>query len=233
MKYLGPLKINKIHNMDCVKGLKLIPNDSIDFIITDPPFNVSLNYDIINDNISNEEYSNWCYEWIVELYRVLKPRHYCVIFTGDKKLYYVFKAIMRTPFKFHHFLKWNKPNNQRALPGTVFFGRTELAFILSKGKPNTKLIHRKTLYSDTIVHKNTTPRDKDAVSHPARRPHKLYEQIIGGLLNQKGVVLDPFMGSGTTMIACNNLNKDFIGFEISKKYIDISYERYQKMRKLL
>lgn len=232
IKEVNGLEINKIHLGDCTKLLKEVKSESIEFIITDPPFNVNLKYDNEfndNDNLNDDVYSNWCLLWINELYRVLQKGRYAVIFTGDKKLFYVMKAIYKTPFLFHHFLKWYKPNCQRSLSGTVFFNRTELAFILSKEKPNINLIDRKTLYQDTLIYKNTTSNDKyNVVEHKARRPIELYKQIIKGF--NGNLILDCFMGTGTTAIASKQLQKNFIGIEIDIKSVNIANKRLQQQQ---
>ncbi len=217
----------KIVHGDCVEKLRDIQSDSVDFILTDLPFNVNLNYNSIDDNLPDEEYSKWCEKWLVELYRILKDNHYCIIFTGDSKLYWVMKAIYNGNFIYHHFIKWRKDNCQRALSGTVFFNRVELAFLLSKGKPDTKLINRKILYQDTIRVKNTTNNDKDAVDHPARRPVELYTQLIEGFTKEGDLVIDPFSGSGSSAIAAYQTGRDYIGIEIDKKYIDIINKRLE------
>ena len=221
---LKEMETNKIYQMDCLEGLKELESNSIDLILTDPPYNVNLKYIEIEDDMDDVDYSEWCYKWLSELYRVLQEGRYAIIFTGDKKLFYVMKAIYRTPFLFHHFLKWNKPLCQRGLSGTVLFCRTELAFVLSKGKPNIKKINRRTLYADTLTYNNTSNNDKfNAVNHNARRPIGLYRQIIKGFGGTK--VLDCFMGSGTTAVACKQLGVDFIGIELSKEYVDICNKR--------
>ena len=222
------LEINQIHNMDCIEGLKLMPDDSVDFILTDPPFNVGLDYSDIDDNIPDEEYSEWCFKWISQLYRIIKEGSYVLIFTGDKKLHYVMKAIYKTDFTFHHFLKWHKPATKRVLSGTVFFYMTELAFILTKGKANIKKINRKKLYSDTLIvpSKNRNQLlDGFLVPHPATRPTKLYRKIVEGFSKKEDLVLDCFMGSGTTAVVCKQLNRNFIGFEISKEYVELAQKR--------
>ena len=217
------METNKIYNQDCVKGIKnIIPNNSIDFVLTDPPFNVGIDYHGTDDNLDDEKYSNWCLLWINQLYRVLKDGKYCIIFTGDKKLYYVQKAINKSDFQFHHYLKWHKPTGQRGLSGTVLFYRTELAFVLSKGKPNIKNINRKDLYSDTLIYNNVRPNDKyGSCEHNCRRPVPLYRQIIKGFTKKDDVVLDCFLGSGTTAISCKQISRKYIGFEINEKYIKI------------
>lgn len=221
--------INRIICEDCIEATKRIPDAVVDFVITDPPFNVGLDYKSIDDDIPNEDYSIWCSKWIKELYRVLKPNHYCIVFSGDKKLYWLQKAVMESGFIFHHYLKWHKPTCQRALAGTVFFGRTELALVLSKEKPSLELINRKELYQDTITCDNTTPNQNDSVDHPARRPIKLYLKIIKGFTKENDLVLDCFLGSGTTAIACKTLNRNFIGIEIDPEYCKIAEDRLKNV----
>lgn len=229
------LEVNKVYNLDCINGLKQLDDNCIDFILTDPPFNVDVDYGkSYNDNGMDIEYYHWCYSWMKELYRVLKDGSYGIIFTGDKKLFYIFRAVMDSGLLFHHFLKWNKPHGQRALSGTVFFNRTELAFVVSKGKPNTKKINRKVVYADTIVCKNTTPNDKfGTVDHNCRRPVDLYRRIIKGFTDKEEIVLDCFMGSGTTAMACKQCHRGFIGFEINPDYVEISDDRIKSVPKSL
>ena len=217
-------------NGDCLEEMKKIPDNSIDLILTDPPFNVGLDYSKTTlsgvDNWDNEDYSKWCGDWLKSLYRASKQGSFAIVFTGDKNLYYIFQAVMSSGYTYHHILKWHKPNCQRALSGTVFFNRTELAFILSKGKPEQSRINRKELYSDTIIFNNQSVSDGD-VGHPARRPISLYETIIKGFTNKNNIVLDPFLGSGTTAIACEKLQRKWIGIEISKEYCELTRKRIE------
>jgi site-specific DNA-methyltransferase (adenine-specific) len=222
------MELNKIYNIDCVEGMKQMEDNSVDLILTDPPYNVNLKYSNVDDNIDDEKYSEWCFKWISELYRIIKPGNYVIVFTGDKKIYYVMKSIYKTGFIFHHFLKWYKPQGQRSLPGTVFFNRVELAFILTKGKSNIKKINRKIMYSDIIINPESNinqSQDGFLFYHPASRPNKLYRKIVQGFSNENDIVLDCFMGSGTTAVVCKQLNRKYIGFEISPQYIDICNKR--------
>lgn len=217
--------VDRVHCSDCVAFLKDTPDNSVDFVLTDPPFNVGLVYKGFDDAYQDEQYSQWCREWLSELYRILKDRHYAIIFTGDKKLFYVHKAIMESGLSYHHMLKWHKPGCQRALSGTVVFNRVELAFVCSKNKPDINLIHKKVIYQDYIKCRNTTPNQRGSVDHNARRPIELYEIIIKGFTNENDVVIDPFLGSGTTAIACTHLNRRFIGIELSPESCVISENR--------
>ena len=208
--------------------MKQIPDNSIDLVLTDPPFNVNIDYEEHQDNMDDNDYCIWCAEWIGLIYNKMKEGSFAIIFTGDKKVYQIHKAIEEyTSFTFHHFLKWNKPNSHRALSGTVFFYKTEIAFVLSKGKSDIKRINRKHMHSDTIIQNSVTPLDADW-THPCARPVELYSKIIRGFTNEGDTVLDPFMGSGTTAVACKQLQRNFIGFEISQKYVDIANKRLQQ-----
>ena len=221
-------QLNKIHCMDCVIGLEELEPESVDFILTDPPFNVGVDYHGTDDSMSDDEYFRWCSKWINALYEPLKVGRYAIIFSGDKKLYHMHKAVTDSSFTFHHFLKWNKPNGQRALSGTVFFYRTELAFVLSKGKPNTKCINRKVIYSDTLTHSNTSPNEFNSSIHNCRRPIPLYAQLINGFTQPNEVVLDCFMGSGTTAVASKQTNRNFIGYEINPDYVEAINRRLEQ-----
>ena len=67
------LELNKIHNMDCIEGMKLLPENSVDLVCTSPPYNVNIQYDAYKDNKTMDEYFEWTKNWLSEVYRVLKP----------------------------------------------------------------------------------------------------------------------------------------------------------------
>ena len=220
------LEINRIYQGDCVEIMKDIDDNSIDFINTDPPFNVGLKYESkIDDNLSSEQYYKWCKSWGVHLYRVLKPRHYAVVASSQINLMALQKAMIDSGFTFHHFLEWLKPNCQKVFTGTVLFNRIELLLVLSKGKPDIKLINRKVLYQDVLQYPNEVPVPGGDANHPARRPVALYKQIIAGFTKPGDLVLDCFLGSGTTAIACKELNRNYIGIELSEIYCKMAKDR--------
>lgn len=67
------LELNKIHNMDCIEGMKLLPENCIDLVCSSPPYNVGIDYDLYKDDKSMDEYFKWSKDWLTEIYRVLKP----------------------------------------------------------------------------------------------------------------------------------------------------------------
>ena len=66
------IEINKIHNLDCIKGMKQIKDNSIDLIVTSPPYNIGIDYDVYSDYMEWEQYLEWCKQWLSECYRILK-----------------------------------------------------------------------------------------------------------------------------------------------------------------
>ena len=266
------LEINKIYNMDCLEGMKLLPDECIDLTVTSPP------YDNLRD-YNNEVTWNFekFQEIAKELFRITKPGGVVVWVVGDatingsetgtsfrQALY--FKEI---GFNLHDTMIYQKdscpfPETNRYYPAF------EYMFVLSKGKPKTvNLIADKpnkrygekitgtgrnsdgTLKPHTAV-KNKTNRtvkkfgvrtnvwlyrvgkwkitkDKYAYKHPAMFPEQLAEDHIISWSNPGDIVLDPFLGSGTTAKMALLKNRNFIGFEISKEYCEIAEQRISQI----
>lgn len=228
--YLNMLKIipNTIYNDDCLNILKIIPDNSIDFVITDPPFNVKLKYNTIKDDMSDENYRDWCIKWISEFKRIIKQGHVIIIFTGDAKSYWVFDAIYKSEIVFNHWIKWIKMNSQGNLPGTAFLNKVELAFLCSNGKLDKKIINRKEFNADYIIQNNMNINSKGSWNHIAQRPVELYGTLIKGFTKPGDIVLDPFMGSGTTAEACILTDRQYIGIEIDKIYYEKILKRIKE-----
>ena len=214
---------------DCIEVMNRMPDECIDLVVTDPPFNVGIDYGYTtDDDVNDDEYSNWIYDRLIEMKRIVKKGHPVIMFSGDKKIHSIMDAVEKSGLQFHHFIKWNKPGCQRALSGFVLFNRTELAFLLTKGKPEQQILNRKELYSDTLIYKNTSSRggdDINAVDHPCRRPSMLYLHLIKGFTNEGDIVFDPFLGSGTTILSSIIGGRIGLGCEINPDYEEIIRNR--------
>jgi DNA modification methylase len=253
------LEINKIYNMDCLEGMKLLPNECIDLTVTSPPY----------DNLRTYKGFTWDFEGIAkELYRVTKQGGVVVWVVGDatikgsetgtsfKQALY-FKEI---GFNLHDTMIYQK-NNPMPLQHNRYQPCFEYMFILSKGEPNTfNPIMENTVnpsgkltitqrekdgsknhgsgYGDKRnskryrhnvwkynVGKNQTTKDSVAFEHPAIFPEQLAQDHILSWSNEGDVVLDPFMGSGTTAKMALLNNRHFIGFELSEEYCKIAEKR--------
>jgi DNA modification methylase len=246
------LELNKIYNMDCMKGMKLLDDNSIDLTVTSPPY----------DNLRTYNGFSWDFEGIAkELYRVTKDGGVVVWIVGDatikgsetgtsfrQALY--FKEI---GFNLHDTMIYEKlnpmPKNDKRYEPAF-----EYMFIFTKGKIKTfnpilvpcKYAGKKTSGTQYTANgelkkkwgsgkpvKKTKVKSNiwayhvgnGRVGHPAIFPEALAQDHILSWSNEGDLVLDPFIGSGTTAKMAKLNNRNYIGFEISKDYCEIAEKR--------
>ena len=159
------------------------------------------------------------YEYMSELYRVLKEDSHCYIWINDKNLSDLQVEAEKVGFRLHNILVWKKNN---CTPNRWYMKNCEFILFLHKGK--SVPIHN---LGDTQLYECININGRDKV-HPTQKPIEYIERLILNSSNENGTVLDPFMGSGTTGLACIQTNRKFIGFEISEEYFNIAKERLEK-----
>lgn len=224
------IEINKIYNMDCLEGMKSIPDNSIDLIVTDPPYKTTSRGSsggtggILKEEINkrgkvfkhNDIEFN---EWLPELYRVLKDTGHAYIMSNNKNLKDMLIEIENVGFNIYKTLIWAKNS-----PITNMYYMDSHEYIIFCRKGKAKRINNCGTKSVLNV---DNPRNK---VHPTEKPVELMEILINNSSQEGELVLDPFMGSGTTAIACINNNRNYIGFELDKQYYDIANVRICKAR---
>lgn len=213
---------------DCLEKMKDIPDKSIDMIFTDPPYRVisggnakGLSYkhkgSITEKNdgkifrFNNIKIS----DYIGELYRVLKDNTHCYIMTNVLNLYEMMTEANRVGFKFHNLLVWEKQN---CTPSRWYMKNAEYILFFRKGiaKPINDM------GSKTIVQFVNPQGNK---LHPTEKPAELCKFYVSNSSLEGDIVFDPFMGSGSTGVACVNTNRDFIGIEKDEDYFLIAKQR--------
>jgi site-specific DNA-methyltransferase (adenine-specific) len=240
------MEIDNIYNIDCIRGLNCLQDNSIDLIVTSPPYNCGIDYDSWNDAMAWSDYSDWCENWLEECYRVLKDDgRICVnvLFDmGNTRIgryspYAEFYHIMRDiGFNHHGVAMWTDNHRVKYTawgswmsPSAPYIYCPYEAIIiayknswkkLSKGEAT--ISKEEFIESCTGIWKLSTENNKNYV---AAFPVTLPERCIN-LLTWKGdTVLDPFMGSGTTAVAAIRTDRHFIGFELSPNYYETAIER--------
>ena len=250
--------LNKIHNMDCVEGMKLLPDNSVDLTITSPPY----------DDLRTYNGFSWNFEQTAqELYRVTKTGGVVVWIVNDKTdkgdetgtsfrqaLYF-----KECGFNLHDTMIWFKPNAFNFGSNNCYKQSFEYMFVFSKGKPKSiNLIKDVKAKSAGRVLKGARKHEdgsRDTVpdfvcsdykkrynvwainvasntsGHPAVFPEMLVRDHILSWSNEGDTVLDPFMGSGTTGVVSKRLTRNYIGFELSKEYCEIAEERIRLCQK--
>ena len=208
--------IFKIICGDCKDLIRKIPDKSIDAIITDPPYGLSKK-DILNDSDLSTFYAI-----LPECHRVLKKDSFFITFFSTKYLPELFK---QNPFTyFWQFVLYCPEGSVRSPIG---FTKYMSCFVFKKGNP--KLVKWKTdIFKDTPG-KMVEP-DEGFIDHPTPKPKHFIKEIMDMTTLENDLILDPFIGSGSTAVASKQLNRKFIGFEIQEKYCSLANKRLIKIK---
>ena len=219
------MRLNYIDNCDCLEGMKAIPDGSVDLIVTDPPYliNYATNYrkDKTHDfcsTIANDNNPELIRDCLLECYRVLKPDAAAYVFCSAKTLD-VFKSFaVEAGFTVKNTIVWVK-NNWTARDLKAQYGQQyEPLLLLNKGRA---IIRGKRL-TDVWTFDRVAGK---AQVHQNQKPVELIIQCIEKHSDTGDIVLDPFMGSGTTAVACIRTGRNYIGFELNEEYHAICHQR--------
>jgi site-specific DNA-methyltransferase (adenine-specific) len=208
------IQTNIIYNMDCIEGLKDIPDQSVDCVITDPPYGLNWRGHLCTSGklkpIINDDSFLLPMD---ELWRVLKP-------TGCMFIFYSHKI----PFndsRIKNIIIWVK---NLASQGDLFgdFGNQyePIAFI-----PKSEFKIKSKRYTNIWQFDRVSP---DKLVHPTQKPLRLIERMVESATNKGDIVLDCFAGSGTTALACKNLSRRYICYEIDKDYCNLIESRLKQ-----
>lgn len=238
------LPLDQIICGDAIEIMKKIPDNSVDITFADPPFNLNKKYSNYKDKKDEEEYIKWCEQWLTEMVRITKPTGSILVHNIPKWLVYYANHLNKIAF-FKHWIAWDSmsiPLGKTLLPahyGILFYTKSQKGFKFNELRsPHKKCPHCNemikdyggkksqinplgTLLSDvwTDVHRIRHKNRRDA--HPCQLPEPLLERLILMVTNENDIVLDPFIGAGTTATAAKRLGRHFIGIDIDPKYKSI------------
>jgi DNA modification methylase len=210
--------INRIIYGDAMRILKRLPSCSVDLVVTDPPYGDNTAYGWRRKRIFGNEHPLVALAALSECYRLLKKNASAYMFCGARHLPFLMAFFSGyTRFKVRDVLVWNKLTMGL---GYAFRKQYECILVLEKGKPryrNTKMLN---LLSYRKVRTD---------EHPHVKPLPLIKSLIEHSSDPGDVVLDPFLGSGTTALAARQLGRRFIGVEIDWRYCRIASEKLRSM----
>lgn len=246
------LEFNRIYNMDCMEGMKSIPENSIDLVITDPPFAIEFKAKRSNyhrtqsrvlegyNEIPKEKYYEFTVNWMKECYRLLKESGSMYVFSGWNNLKDILNAIDTVGFTTVNHIIWKYQF------GVV----TERKYVTShyhclyvcKNDEERKFFPFVRYGKDekTSDGRSLHYEDKEDVWYikreywtgdqktPTKLPAELVRKIILYSSEKGDVVLDPFLGSGQVAVVSKMLDRQYIGFEIVKEYYDFAKERLER-----
>jgi DNA modification methylase len=208
--------IDKITCGDCFDFIKYIPDNKIDCIITDPPYGLN------TKGVRNDTDLTIFYKILPECHRVLKKDSFFITFFSTKFLPKLFE---NNPFVY--FWQFILYCPEGSVKSPIGFTKYMSCFVFKKGNP--RLIKWKTdIFRDTPG-KMVEP-DEGFINHPTPKPKHFIKEILQMTTNESDLVLDPLVGSGSIAVACKQLNRRFIGFEINKDYCILANKRLEKIQ---
>lgn len=237
------MNIFELFNEDCLTVMKEMNDNCIDLILTDPPYNIGQFAEERGNNLcslrennfisaqwDNEENEDWqelMNSFFREAARVIKDGGSMVLFASVLKLDMIIHLAETHGFYYKTVGVWHKTNPLPRNMNIHFVNSVEpWVYFIYKSKTGTFNNDNKVIH-DFIETGITPRREKEHGTHPTQKPLVLMEHFIKLLSNEGDIILDPFMGSGSTAVACKNLNRNFIGVELDKNYFDIACKRVQ------
>ena len=244
---------NKIICGDAFEILKRLPENSFDLMFADPPYNLTKNFGENSfRQTSLEDYENWLDSWLKETVRLLKPTA-SVYVCGDWRSASAIQRVGMKYFKLRNRITWEREKGRGALSNwknaaediwfftagddyvfnteAVKIKRKVLAPYTENGKPkdwqqsaggNFRLTAPSNLWTDLTVPFWSMPEN---TVHPTQKPEKLLAKIILASSNENDLILDPFLGSGTTAVVAKKLNRNFVAIEADENYCLLAEKR--------
>ena len=205
---------NRVLYGDCISVMRNLPAGSIDFILTDPPYLVRYE-DRDGRSIQNDSNSAWIVPAFSECYRVLKQNRFMVSFYGWTQVDRFFHAWRSAGFHVVGHIVFRKQYTSRS---RFLKYQHEQAYLLAKGNPS--------LPDDPIPDIIDMPYSGNKL-HPTQKPVAALEPLIEAFTQKQELVLDPFCGAGSTLLAAKILNRHYLGIELDSQYHAAATRRLQ------
>jgi len=203
---------------DCLEVMKQIPDKSVDLVLTDPPYGIDYSRHIsngIHSKIANDTTLNWLDNTLNNTNTLLKDNGSLYMFCSWHNVE-VFKIAINKFFEIRNMLIWNKQGNGMGDLTTTYGSIYEICFYANRSP--------QLLNGNRNCDMLTFSRSGNEL-HPTQKPIDLIKFLISKSSNETDLIMDCFLGSGTTAVACKQLNRRCIGIEISQKYCDIAVQR--------
>ncbi len=230
--------INQIYNKDCVSGMTDLIQSAItvDLVVADPPYVISResNFHTMKDRKNartgtafgawDEEFDNS--NWIEKSFSVLKDGGSLIVFNDFKKVSDIIAIATKFGFEFKDVIVWEKTNPMPRNRDRRYVPSLELMiWFVKKQKAKWTFNRQDSSYQSPVMRYASESGGAFKRYHPTQKPIKLIEEIIRIHSNSGDLVLDPFMGSGTTAISALNAGRNYVGYELDKSYFDVLTNR--------
>jgi len=248
--------INKIIKIDCIKGMKAIPDESVDLIIADPPYNLSKNFGAWNEIEKRQEWLPWSKRWLDEAKRILKTNGSIFVYGIHHHLCWLQCYLYEIGLIYRRQIIWHYENGYAGYSSKTLAAHYEPILWFSKGENYTYNPIREPYKSNERLKYKITKNGKvwqpnpdgrlagdvwdfptlagnsfkqEKVDHPTQKPLSISRRIAKHFSNENDLIVIPFAGSGSECVAALMEKRNFIGFELNPDYIEIAMNRIKNI----
>lgn len=228
---------------DAIDEMKKLPDKSIRLIVTDPPYNLNKDYGNNQDKLEFDDYLEFSRQWLTEAKRVLTDDGTIYVFMGMRYISYVFSFLeQELNMSFNSWITWFYTQGTGKTKGfsprhddILMFTKSPKHFVFNlddirvpqkfyRSVNNMRGSNPGNVWEFSHVHYCNKNRKK----HPTQKPEALFERMILASSNPGDIVLDPFVGSGTTLRVCQQTNRSCIGIDLNPEYVKLTKERLEE-----
>lgn len=237
------IALNRVHLMDAFEGLKQLNDDSVDLVVTDPPYGIAsaARTTIRKGRLMSTkqawgawdtfrhpfDYDVMILRLISECYRVLRPGGSFYMFTARENCGFFIRHALARGFNYRNELALVKTTPLPSMAKRNWRSAFELCMYLTKGEGKAKAHHVTFNFVSQKECVNVYPHPSRArlTDHPTEKPLEMIRRIVRVSSNTGDLVLDPFMGSGTAAAACAETGRRFVGFDTNPGYVSMAQQR--------
>lgn len=250
------LRGNILLQGNCMEILAQFPDESIDLVITDPPFNVLNKEDIKFDHRADitqnavfdafptyDAYLDFTARWINLIWKKLKVNASLYIFFAAQYITDLLRICEKLQMRYKGILVWHKTNPAPKIRKSGYLSSTETILFMVKGNPTFNFLGQNIMHNlietpicmgnERLKDMSINNKGKYPNLHPTQKPVQLYERMIEVSSNPEDLVVDPFAGTGTANIACAKLHRFCVGIENNEKYYQRALDRLKTYLKAL
>ena len=230
---------------DCIDILKQVNDKSVHLVLTDPPYNLGQFMHNRNTNLKQMRENQFAYagwdnlpydEWLKDMdtffsesSRILVKGGSLLIFMSIIKVESIIDLAEKNGFYYKTTGIWHKTNPMPRNMNLHFVNSTEAWVYFTKGTKTGTFNNEGKVVHDFFETSLTTQSERIHGKHPTQKPIKIVDRLVELLSNEGDIVVDPFMGSGTTGVSCTKLNRRFIGVEQNIEYVKIARKRIEEL----
>lgn len=222
----------ELYNGDCIEEVKKVKDGSVNLVLTDPPYNIARKNNFHTMGRAGIDFGDWdkgfdLFSYITEIPRVLHKDGSVIIFNDWKNIGEIARCCEDNGLVIKDMIRWEKSNPMPRNKDRRYITDYEVAVWCTNAKAKWTFNRQSGVYDRPVYRGSLTP-SSEKVGHTTQKPEYLMRKLLTVHSNEGDLVLDMFMGSGTTGVACKKLNRRFIGIELDNTYFNSAKNRIEQ-----